>query len=169
MTPAPVTGILFIAGRDGHSTLHRCDRPGFQAINKRSVLAMEAGALLALYFIVTRHIAGQSPAMLTTFHTNLMGARLPRLLMPGRSVTHQPRWNGGDCHAGAFFNDAHLRLCLGAAVGALCLQRDRYGHPSGLGVFRRPKDRWTLLGVAIVLSATLAAAVQGRAEPRRAE
>lgn len=56
-------------------------RPGFQAFSPGVVLALAAGASLAIYMLMTRKIAGSAPAMVTTFHTNLMGALLTSLIV----------------------------------------------------------------------------------------
>ncbi len=49
-------------------------RPGFQEIGPGVVLALLAGASLAIYMLMTRRIAGSAPAMVTTYYTSLMGA-----------------------------------------------------------------------------------------------
>ncbi len=51
-------------------------RPGFAAVNPGTFLALAAGTCLALYFLMTRRIAGQTHAVITTFHTSLIGTVL---------------------------------------------------------------------------------------------
>lgn len=51
-------------------------RPGFAEVNPGSVLAFAAGAFLASYFVLTRSIAGQAHAMVTTFQTSLLGGAI---------------------------------------------------------------------------------------------
>jgi drug/metabolite transporter (DMT)-like permease len=51
-------------------------RPGFAEVNPGTFLALGAGASLAVYFAMTRRISGSAPAMVTTFHTSLMGTLL---------------------------------------------------------------------------------------------
>jgi drug/metabolite transporter (DMT)-like permease len=51
-------------------------RPGFQEINPGVFLALASGASLAIYMLLTRKIAGSADAMVTTFHTSMMGAIL---------------------------------------------------------------------------------------------
>lgn len=63
-------------------------RPGFVALNPGSLLALAAGTFLAIYFVMTRHIAGRAPAMVTTFQTNAVGAVFLSLAMP--FVWHPP-------------------------------------------------------------------------------
>lgn len=57
-------------------------RPGFGAFNPGSLLALASGTVLALYFLLTRRITGSAPAMVTTFHTNMMGTLIISLLVP---------------------------------------------------------------------------------------
>lgn len=57
-------------------------RPGFVALNPGSLLALAAGSFLAIYMVMTRHMAGRAPAMVTTFQTNAIGAVLLSLAMP---------------------------------------------------------------------------------------
>jgi len=54
-------------------------RPGFTELNPGTLLALGAGASLAVYFAMTRRISGRAPAMVTTFHTSLMGTLLTTL------------------------------------------------------------------------------------------
>ena len=63
-------------------------RPGFVALNPGSLLALAAGTFLAIYFVMTRHISGRAPAMVTTFQTNAVGAAVLSLAMP--LVWHSP-------------------------------------------------------------------------------
>ena len=51
-------------------------RPGLTEVNPGTVLALGSGASLAVYFAMTRRISGSAPAMVTTFHTGLMGTIL---------------------------------------------------------------------------------------------
>ncbi|MEO5614455.1 DMT family transporter [Cypionkella psychrotolerans] len=63
-------------------------RPGFVALNPGSLLALAAGTFLAIYFVMTRHISGRAPAMVTTFQTNAVGAVFLSLAMP--FIWHTP-------------------------------------------------------------------------------
>ena len=44
-------------------------RPGFGTLNPGALLALASGTSLALYFLMTRRIAGSQKAIVTTFHT----------------------------------------------------------------------------------------------------
>lgn len=56
-------------------------RPGFTELNPGTFLALGAGAALACYFAMTRRISGTAPAMVTTFHTSLMGTIITTALI----------------------------------------------------------------------------------------
>jgi drug/metabolite transporter (DMT)-like permease len=49
-------------------------RPGFQAFNPGMLMALAAGTSLAIYMLLTRKISGRANAMVTTFHTNVFGS-----------------------------------------------------------------------------------------------
>lgn len=48
-------------------------RPGFQEFNPGMLMALAAGTSLAIYMLLTRKISGRAHAMVTTFHTNVVG------------------------------------------------------------------------------------------------
>lgn len=56
-------------------------RPGLQAFNPGTALAFGAGCSLALYFLLTRRIAGRDAAMVTTFRTSLLGTLIVSALV----------------------------------------------------------------------------------------
>lgn len=150
-------------------------RPGLQVLNPGSVLALAAGAFLALYFLLTRKITGQTSAMVTTFHTNLMGALTLSLALP--LVWQMPtaaEWVllvllGAIATAGHFlivraYDHAEASLLAPFAyaeiIGALVV---------GWAFFNDLPDRWTLAGVAILLGATLTITIKERAQAKSAQ
>lgn len=149
-------------------------RPGFQALNPGSLLALAAGTFLAVYFVLTRSITGQTTAAVTTFHTNLMGALMLTLALP--VVWQAPtavEWAmlvalGVIATFGHFlivraYDHAEASLLAPFAytemIGAIAV---------GWIFFGDLPDRWTLGGVAILLAATLAITMQERAQARAA-
>ncbi len=54
------------------------------------MLALAAGTSLALYLLLTRRISGKQLAIVTTFHTNLLGALITSALVPLVWVTPAP-------------------------------------------------------------------------------
>jgi drug/metabolite transporter (DMT)-like permease len=56
-------------------------RPGLEEISQGTIMAFAAGCSLALYFLMTRRIAGVSPAMVTTYDTSIMGTLILSVAM----------------------------------------------------------------------------------------
>ena len=56
-------------------------RPGMGAFNPGSLLALASGTSLALYLLLTRRISGRNKAIVTTFHTNALGALIATALV----------------------------------------------------------------------------------------
>ena len=133
-------------------------RPGLIALNPGAVLALTAGTCLALYFLMTRRIAGAQKAILTTFHTNLLGALITSALVP-------LVWIAPSATDWLLF----LALAVIANIGHYCIVR-AYDHAEasllaplaytemitatilGFVVFSDFPDRYTFLGVAILIS-----------------
>lgn len=57
-------------------------RPGFQELNPGVFFALGAGALSAVYILLTRHLTGSVSPIVTTFQTSLIGAIALSLAMP---------------------------------------------------------------------------------------
>jgi drug/metabolite transporter (DMT)-like permease len=136
-------------------------RPGITAINPGSLFALAAGISLALYFLLTRRISGRAQAIVTTFHTNALGCVLASVVVI--FVWQTPtlsQW-------GQF-----LALAAIANVGHYCIVR-AYDHAEasllaplaytemvtstlmGLIFFGDFPDRWTFLGVAILIACAI--------------
>ena len=145
-------------------------RPGLGVMNEGAIFALAAGTSLALYFLMTRRIAGAQKAILTTFHTNLLGALITSALVPLVWVTPAPRdWL------------LFIALATIANIGHYCIVR-AYDHAEasllaplaytemvtstlmGYVFFGDFPDRWTFLGVAILISSAIYIGVRERAQ-----
>lgn len=143
-------------------------RPGLGAFNPGSLLALAAGAALALYFLLTRRLTGSAPAMVTTFHTNFVGAILI-------SALAALVWKAPTGHEWAMF----AALGLIAGFGHYLITR-AYDHAEasllaplaytemvtsvalGWYFFRDFPDFWTFVGVAILISCAIYISVRER-------
>lgn len=68
-------------------------RPGLAEVNPGTFLALAAGTSLAFYLAMTRRISGRAHAMVTTFHTSLMGAIFLTLaVLPLWQAPSAPQW-----------------------------------------------------------------------------
>lgn len=152
-------------------------RPGMAEVNPGTWLAFGAGAALACYFAMTRRIAGRAPAMVTTFHTSLIGTLLTTALIIAPWQAPSPtQW-------------AMLFLIgLIATAGHYCIVR-AYDHAEasllaplaytemimatlvGWWFFGDLPDGYTLLGVSILIACAIYISVRerGRNPPPRPE
>ncbi len=136
-------------------------RPGFAAFNPGTLLALASGCFLAVYFVMTRRISGQAKAVVTTFQTALIGALLLSVAMPlvwtPPTVTQWQMLAGLGLIAtfGHFlivraydFAEASLLAPLGYTemiMATIC----------GWVFFGDFPDRWTFVGVAILIASAL--------------
>ena len=132
-------------------------RPGFQALNPGMFLALAAGSCSAFYILLTRHITGKANAMLTTFHTSMIGALALTVLMPFIWINLTP-WQmlqmvllGGIAIAGHYlitraydFGEASLLSPFNYAEMIVAVLAGWY-------FFGDFPDAYTFLGVAILI------------------
>jgi len=144
-------------------------RPGMAEVNPGTFYALGAGAALACYFAMTPRIAGRAPAMVTTFHTSLIGTVLTTALIIGTWQTPSPTQWG-------------LLFLIGviATVGHYCIVR-AYDHAeasllaplaytemimatfAGWWFFGDLPDGYTILGVSILIACAIYISVRERA------
>ncbi len=147
-------------------------RPGFGTMNPGALLALAAGTSLALYFLMTRRISGENKAIVTTFHTNLLGAAITCALVPLVWVTPT-------------VGDWVLFVALAAIanIGHYCIVR-AYDHAEasllaplaytemitsvvmGYVFFGDFPDSWTFVGVGILISCAIYISMRERATAR---
>lgn len=137
-------------------------RPGFQTFDIGMAYALLAGASLAFYMLITRRISGHAHAMVTTFHTSLLGGGMMTVLVLAlgwASVTPQ-QWLmllgvGFVATAGHFLivkaydnAEASLLAPLGYTemIGAVVL---------GWWFFGDFPDGWTFVGVGILIASAI--------------
>lgn len=136
-------------------------RPGMQAITPGTIMAFAAGCSVALYFLLTRRIAGASPAMVTTYDTSVMGTAI-------MSVAMLFFWQSPSLQTWVLF----VALGAIATLGHLLIVR-AYDHGEasllapfaytemigavavGWVFFRDFPDRWTFLGVSILIASAI--------------
>jgi drug/metabolite transporter (DMT)-like permease len=133
-------------------------RPGFREINPGSILAFASGVSLAIYMLLTRRISGSAPAMVTTFHTNLIGAALmcAAMLFLWQDVTlHQWLLFG----LLAFFATTGHYLIVKAydhaeasLLAPLAYSEIIMATAAGWFFFGDFPDRWTFAGVGVLIA-----------------
>lgn len=136
-------------------------RPGLAEVNPGVAFALGAGTSLALYFLLTRRIAGRAKAIVTTFHTNLLGAAISSVLVAFL-------WQPPSAQDWLLL----LLLALIANLGHYLIVR-AYDHAEasllaplsytemitstalGWAFFGDFPDGWTFLGVAILIASAI--------------
>jgi drug/metabolite transporter (DMT)-like permease len=136
-------------------------RPGFAEVNPGSALAFAAGTFLAIYFVMTRKIAGQAPAMVTTFQTNAVGAVLITAAMP--LIWHSPtpgQWAmfaglGTVATFGHYLIVRAYDFAEASLLAPLAYTEMIMATLLGWWVFGDFPDGWTVLGVSILIASAL--------------
>ncbi len=147
-------------------------RPGFATLNPGVGFAFAAGVSLALYFLMTRRISGQAPAMVTTYHTNLMGAGLLTLALP-------LFWQTPDAATWVLFAALGLIATLGhlfivmaydhaeaSLLAPLAYTEIVMATLLGWWFFGDLPDGWTVLGVSILIASASYIALREQALSR---
>ena len=144
-------------------------RPGFGGLNLGALLALGAGMSLALYMLLTRRIAGAQKAIVTTFHTNLLGAVITSALVPLVWITPTPTdWllfvtlaiiaNIGHNFIVRAYDHAEASLLAPLAYTEMVTST-----VLGYLFFGDFPDAWTFVGVAILISCAIYISVRERA------
>ena len=143
-------------------------RPGFTDLNPGTLLALGSGASLALYFAMTRRISGSAPAMVTTFHTSLMGTiliALPVLLLWERPTPAQ--WGllfliGLIATAGHYLIVRAYDHAEASLLAPLAYTEMIMATALGWWFFGDFPDGWTFLGTAILIACATYISVRER-------
>ena len=136
-------------------------RPGFVEINLASIAALGTGFLYGIYLIVTRKLHDADHPLLTLLLTGVVGAIIGSVVMP--TVWVQPT-----------MTDWYMMLAIGffASIGHLLLILSlRYADASQLApfgyfeiitniiigyyFFNHFPDRWTIVGLCVIISSGL--------------
>lgn len=136
-------------------------RPGFQEINTGVLLAFASGCCLGLYFLMTRRIAGKTPAMVTTYDTCLMGALMASAAIP--FVWQQPtmlQWGqylliGLIATAGHYLIVRAYDYAEASLLAPLAYTEIIMAVVVGWYFFDDFPDRWTFLGVSILIASAI--------------
>lgn len=143
-------------------------RPGMVAINPGTLYALGAGVSLGSYFVMTRHIAGAADAMVLTFQTSAIGAALMTLGLPFV-------WQGPDplqwlmlAGLGVIATLGHVLITKAyehgeaSLLAPLAFTEIIMATLVGWWFFGDLPDRWTLLGVAILIASAIYISVRER-------
>ncbi len=144
-------------------------RPGFQAFSPGMALALGAGAGLALYMLMTRRISGRAPAAVTTFHTSLLGSAITTAVV--WSVWQAPstaEW-GLFLLVGVIATGGHFLIvraydhCEASLLAPLAYTEMIMATVAGWWFFGDLPDRWTFVGVAVLIVSAVYISMRERA------
>jgi drug/metabolite transporter (DMT)-like permease len=150
-------------------------RPGLQAVSPGVLLALGAGISMAIYMLMTRRIAGRAPAMVTTFHTNLAGAAISSLAVA--AVFQWPQWHQWGLFVllafiagfGHYLIVRAYDLCEASLLAPLAYTEMIMATVAGWWFFGDFPDRWTFVGVGILIASAIVISVDERGRYAMAE
>jgi drug/metabolite transporter (DMT)-like permease len=136
-------------------------RPGLGVANAGAVYPLAAGLCFASYVIVTRKLAGKANAITTTFQTSIIGAIVVTAMLP--TVWVQPtgqQWvlmvlMAGFGVGGHFIMTKAYDYAEASLLAPLAYIEILMSIFAGWMFFSDLPDRWTLLGVAVLIACAL--------------
>ncbi len=136
-------------------------RPGFQGVNVGTLWALSAGISMAVFFLLTRKIAGSVDALISNFQTTFMGAMLVSLALP--MVWQAPgleNWGllalmGAVAALGHFAMVRAYDFASAPTLAPLAYTEMVSATMIGYLVFGDFPDLWTMVGVAILIGSAI--------------
>ncbi len=143
-------------------------RPGMVEINPGTLFALGAGVALGAYFVMTRAIAGAADAMVLTFQTSATGAALMTLALP--FLWHSPspvQWVmlaslGVIATLGHFLITKAYEQAEASLLAPLAFTEIIMSVVVGWYYFGDLPDRWTVLGVTVLVASAVYISVRER-------
>ncbi|MEY4695730.1 MAG: hypothetical protein RIT14_158 [Pseudomonadota bacterium] len=136
-------------------------RPGFAEVNPGTLLALASGASFACYILMTRRISGQAHAVITTFHTSLLGTVLATALVVwGWQAPSLSQWGllllvGFLATFGHFLIVRAYDHAEASLLAPLAYTEIVMATLAGWWFFRDFPDGWTILGVSILIGCAI--------------
>jgi drug/metabolite transporter (DMT)-like permease len=143
-------------------------RPGLVEVNPGTLLALGSGVALGSYFVLTRAMAGVASAMVLNFQTSAIGAGLMTLALPFLWVTPSPVQWAMLAAVGVIATLGHVLITKAYAhaeaslLAPLAFTEIVMATVLGYAVFGDLPDRWTVLGVAILIGSAIYISVRER-------
>ncbi len=133
-------------------------RPGFAVLQISSLFALAAGITYAFYSLSTRKLSGTAPPLVTLAYTALLGAVVMSLVVPFFWVTPDLRGLGLMALMGLVAAIGHFLVIRAFELASASLLAP-YVYSEivmttivGFVVFGDFPDRWTWIGVAVVIA-----------------
>lgn len=149
-------------------------RPGFASVSPGSFLALGSGTSLALYFLLTRRISGINKAIVTTFHTNAVGAMIATALVALVWKPPIPTDWALFIALAVIANLGHYLIVLAydhgeaSLLAPLAYTEIVTSTAMGWFFFGDFPDRWTFIGVAVLIACAIYISMRERAATAKA-
>jgi drug/metabolite transporter (DMT)-like permease len=143
-------------------------RPGMVEVNPGTVYALGAGVALGSYFAMTRHIAGAADAMVLTFQTSAIGAVLMTLALPVLWHAPSPAQWVMLASLGVIATLGHVLITKAyehgeaSLLAPLAFTEIIMATVVGWWFFGDLPDRWTVLGVSVLVASAIYISVRER-------
>jgi drug/metabolite transporter (DMT)-like permease len=143
-------------------------RPGLVEVNPGSLYALGAGVALGSYFVMTRAMAGVADAMVLNFQTSAIGAALMTLALPFLWVAPSPVQWVMLASLGVIATLGHVLITKAyehaeaSLLAPLAFTEIIMAILLGWWFFGDLPDRWTVLGVAILIASAVYISVRER-------
>ena len=143
-------------------------RPGIVEVNPGTLYALGAGVALGSYFVMTRAMAGVANAMVLTFQTSAIGAALLTLALPLLWVPPSAEQWGMLAALGVIATLGHVLITKAyvhaeaSLLAPLAFTEIVMATLLGYAFFGDLPDRWTVLGVAILIASAIYISVRER-------
>ena len=143
-------------------------RPGIVEVNPGTLYALGAGVALGSYFVMTRAMAGVANAMVLTFQTSAIGAALTMLALPFLWVPPSAEQWGMLAALGVIATLGHVLITKAyehaeaSLLAPLAFTEIVMATLLGYAFFGDLPDRWTVLGVAILIASAIYISVRER-------
>ena len=143
-------------------------RPGLQEFNPGMALAFASGTCMALYMLITRKLAREESALMTTFHTSVMGAAMMSLTLP--FIWQAPSlWDwrlllllAAIAVAGHFLIARAYTMAEASLLAPLAYTEMIMATLAGWWFFDEMPDGWTFFGVAILIACAIYISIRER-------
>lgn len=136
-------------------------RPGVVEVNPGTVFALGSGVALGSYFAMTRAMAGVTNAMVMNFQTSVIGAALMTLALPVLWVMPTPTQWAMLAALGMIATLGHVLITKAyehgeaSLLAPLAFTEIIMATVLGYAFFGDLPDRWTVLGVAILIGSAI--------------
>jgi len=143
-------------------------RPGWQVMHPGMGLALAAGASMALYMLITRRISGTADALVTTLHTNAAGAVLASLaVVPVFQAPTASQWGlfvllASIAAFGHYLIVRAYDVAEASLLAPLAYSEMVMATAAGWWFFGDFPDRWTFVGVGILVVSAIALSIGER-------